>query len=98
MRAPEENETERLLLRRPQESDAPALFRAYGSDAGVTRFLTWRPKERPEEMAEFIGVTDNNWEAGTTFHWVLIPGTSTTCPPSGHNCWYQQECSGDEQN
>lgn len=34
-------ETERLILRRFEPSDAPAVFANWASDDEVTKFLTW---------------------------------------------------------
>nr|MBA2355602.1 N-acetyltransferase [Acidobacteriota bacterium] len=41
MKAPEQIETARLVLRRPVAKDAPAIFERYASDPEVTRFLSW---------------------------------------------------------
>ena len=38
-------ETERLILRRIEEKDAPAVFNNWASDPEVTRFLTWPTHE-----------------------------------------------------
>src|SRR5947208_682083 len=41
--APDEINTQRLLLRKPRVEDAPTMFHTYAQDPTVTRFLLWRP-------------------------------------------------------
>ena len=36
-------ETARLRLRLPEQADARRIYDAYGTDAEVTRYLSWRP-------------------------------------------------------
>ena len=36
-------ETERLLLRKPKETDAEPMFRNWANDPEVTKYLTWNP-------------------------------------------------------
>jgi RimJ/RimL family protein N-acetyltransferase len=49
MPLPNQLETERLLLRRPELTDAEAVFARYGSDPEVTRYLRWRPSQSADE-------------------------------------------------
>ena len=36
-------ETERLILRPLQSSDAPCIYKHFANDAKVTQYLTWQP-------------------------------------------------------
>ena len=36
-------ETPRLILRRAEPADAPAMFRNWATDPEVTKYLTWPP-------------------------------------------------------
>jgi [ribosomal protein S5]-alanine N-acetyltransferase len=59
--APERIETERLVLRRPNAADAPAIFDRYASDVEVTRFLSWPRHTSIDETHVFIGFSDSEW-------------------------------------
>ena len=47
-------ETERLHLRAPQLDDAVEIFRAYGQDGSVARYMVWRPHTELTQTEEFI--------------------------------------------
>ena len=55
-------ETERLILRRFQLSDAPDFYKNVTSDPEVNRFLTWENDKSIADtealMMDFIDVTD----------------------------------------
>jgi GNAT acetyltransferase-like protein len=55
-------ETERLLLRRPQNVDADAIFRRYSSDPDMTRYLGWPRHHAVDEVLAFIKFSDAHWE------------------------------------
>ena len=65
-------ETERLLLRRPQEGDATPIFERYAQDPEVTRFLIWKPHRDLNESHEFIQRCERVWTEGTAYPWVII--------------------------
>ncbi len=61
MKAPEQIETARLMLRRPVPEDAAAIFERYASDPEVTRFLSW-PRHQPlAATRDFIAFSDAEW-------------------------------------
>lgn len=62
MKAPERVETARLVLRRPVEADAEAVFARYASDAEVTRFLGWPRHRSVEETRNFLAFCEGEWE------------------------------------
>jgi ribosomal-protein-alanine N-acetyltransferase len=51
---PDTMETTRLVLRPVGMADAGEIFRAYGQDAEVTRFLTWRPHRSVAETEAYV--------------------------------------------
>jgi RimJ/RimL family protein N-acetyltransferase len=55
-------ETDRLLLRRPQPSDAPAVFARYASDPDVTRFVGWPTHQSIAETEAFLGYSGSEWQ------------------------------------
>ncbi|MBI1839334.1 MAG: GNAT family N-acetyltransferase [Verrucomicrobia bacterium] len=61
MKADERVETTRLVLRRPQATDAEAIFDRYASDQNVTRFLGWPRHRSLEATREFLGFSDAEW-------------------------------------
>ncbi len=61
-RAPEEIETARLLLRRPHQNDADAIFMRYASDPEVTRYLGWPRHQSVGDTRTFVGYSDAEWE------------------------------------
>src|SRR5215207_3256009 len=63
--------TDRLVLRRPVDADAAALFEEYGKDPEVVRYLTWRPHVSIEDTRAFLAKTRTGWEAGTDLAWAL---------------------------
>jgi RimJ/RimL family protein N-acetyltransferase len=64
IRPPARFETERLVARPVDPSDAPEAFAAYASDPEVTRLLNWRAYDRVEPLAEFFGQCAAGWRAG----------------------------------
>jgi RimJ/RimL family protein N-acetyltransferase len=67
MKAPERIETARLLLRKPQLSDAGAILGRYSGDAEVTRLLDWPRHKDEADVAKFLRFSDwawNAWPAG----------------------------------
>lgn len=71
MRPPETFETERLALRVPRPSDAPAIFGGYAQDAEVVRYLVWRPHKDLRETEEFLARCEAGWAAGGEFPWAV---------------------------
>ena len=47
-------ETERLLLRKPKETDAESMFRNWANDPEVTKYLTWNPHGSIEITKQII--------------------------------------------
>lgn len=68
---PEQIETLRLILRKPQMDDALAVFHGWAQDQEVTRYLTWRPHQRLEQTQKFIQGCLSAWEFETRFPYML---------------------------
>ncbi len=62
MKAPHTIETARLLIRKPQISDAEAIFERYSSDPEVGEFLAWPIQESVDETREFLERSEQEWE------------------------------------
>jgi RimJ/RimL family protein N-acetyltransferase len=67
--APESLTTERLILRRPQLTDATALFEEYCQDPEVTKYLIWRPHQNIQETIAFLAGCLARWESGEELTW-----------------------------
>ena len=67
--SPETLTTDRLLLRRPQLTDATAIFEEYGQDPEVTTYLIWRPHRDIHETTNFLTGCLERWESGEELTW-----------------------------
>jgi RimJ/RimL family protein N-acetyltransferase len=67
--APETLLTKRLRLRRPQLTDALALFEEYCQDPEVTKYLIWRPHQGIQETTDFLTGCLARWESGEELTW-----------------------------
>ena len=54
-------ETTRLVLRKPERSDAAAIFARYASDAEVTRWLAWPRHTTLQDTSAFLDFSDAEW-------------------------------------
>ena len=88
-RPPEVIDLQRLRLRRPRLSDAPAIFE-HASDPEVARYADWPISGTIESVKERLLSRDDEWSSGEEFHWVvtLPPGDwaigAIACTVSGH--------------
>ena len=62
MKAPAQIETARLLLSRPERTDAAAIFERYASDPDVTRFLGWARHGSVADTEAFVAFSAVEWE------------------------------------
>ncbi len=72
MTPPETLQTARLILRKPREDDAPLIFRTYGQDAEVTRYLMWRPHTHVQDAQTAIQRFVSGWTSETRFCWLIV--------------------------
>ncbi|MDK2125238.1 GNAT family N-acetyltransferase [Parachitinimonas caeni] len=77
---PDEINTDRLVLRQPQLSDAAALFNAYTQDPVVVRYLVWSPHKNMAETENFIAYCRDAWDKGKTRPYIISPQSEPTRP------------------
>ena len=63
-------ETERLILRRFELSDAEDMFRNWASSEKVTRFLTWQPYEDAQGARDYIQTVIGGYDKGE-YNWMI---------------------------
>lgn len=62
-------ETERLILRRFTENDAPAVFANWASDDEVTKYLTWPTHPCVEASLGYMRYCVQAYQKVTTYQW-----------------------------
>lgn len=72
LRPPESSATARVWLRRARLDDAVAIFTAYACDPDATRYLTWGPRTRVEEVTAWLAPSVAGWDRDTVYRWVLV--------------------------
>lgn len=63
-------ESERLRLRKIQESDDHAIFEKWCQDSLISKYMTWKPHETIGETREFISFCLNGWD-NDHYTWVI---------------------------
>lgn len=71
MKPPEIIETERLILRKPRLTDAPAVFDGWARHSDVTRFLTWHPHQSVKQTEALLQKSILAWDGATHFRYLL---------------------------
>lgn len=61
--------TERLTLRRFTPEDAQEMFDNWANDERVTRYLTWKPHQSPEETKQLLTLWCEAYEKPNTYNW-----------------------------
>ncbi len=62
MKAPHTIETARLVIRKPEISDAEAIFERYSGDSDVGEFLAWPIQESADETRAFLEHSEQEWK------------------------------------
>jgi len=65
-------ETERLILRKTQLSDAEQMFNNWASDLEVTKYLLWQTHESIEETKRVLSIWDEKNDDLTYYHWGIV--------------------------
>ena len=66
-------ETERLVLRRHELSDAEDMYKNYCSNDNVTKFLSWNTHESLEATKEYLkNVALPKYEKENTYMWAVV--------------------------
>jgi len=73
IRAPERVETERLILRRPRDSDIELVFHRYASDPLVTKFLSWPVHVAVAQTRAFLAYSDDEWRRWPAGPYLVFP-------------------------
>lgn len=63
--------TERLLLRRFEFTDANDMFNNWANDYEVTKFLAWKSHENIEITKEIVKQWINEYENNNTYNWAI---------------------------
>jgi ribosomal-protein-alanine N-acetyltransferase len=61
VKAPERIVTQRLVLRKPLDEDADAIFARYASDPDVTRWLGWARHQGADASRAFVEFSHAEW-------------------------------------
>jgi ribosomal-protein-alanine N-acetyltransferase len=72
-----EIETERLLLRRYEMTDAEVMFRSWVTDPEVSRFWGWTPHEDIDETRQLLTVWINEYTKPDVYNWVIVLKSET---------------------
>ena len=65
-------ETDRLILRRFELSDAPAMFENWANDSEVTKFLTWPAHTDVSVTEGILGEWAPQYEDAAFYNWAIV--------------------------
>ena len=65
-------ETPRLILRRAVREDAEPMFRNWGSDPEVTKYLTWPTYEKVETAHQILDLWVSEYEKPEYYQWMIV--------------------------
>ncbi|ACL19316.1 GCN5-related N-acetyltransferase [Desulfitobacterium hafniense DCB-2] len=71
-RGTKELETEGLILRRFELTDAEAMFKNWANDGEVTKYLTWPPHENVEVSLEVLKDWVSLYEDEKFYQWAIV--------------------------
>lgn len=72
MKKIERFETERLILRELEESDAEEMFKNWASDDEVTKYVRWTTHKNVEETKEYIKYEHERCKNGECYNWGIV--------------------------
>lgn len=72
MKAPETIQTAHLLLRKPEPSDAEAIFRRYASDPVVTRYMSWPTHRSVADTHAFLVWDESEWKKWPASSYLIL--------------------------
>lgn len=64
-------ETERLILRRFELSDAEDMFNNWASSKIVTKFMTWQPYESSKDVEGYISTVIAGYADNSNYNWCI---------------------------
>lgn len=65
-------ETENLILRKFELSDAEAIYKNWGSDSEVTKFLTWEPMKDVDVSKTVVKSWVEEYEKKNFYQWAIV--------------------------
>lgn len=65
-------ETERLILRRFQPGDAPAMFRNWAGDPKVTEYLIWPAYSAVDGVADYLRSLAVQYDRADCYDWAIV--------------------------
>ena len=71
MKGTVELNTERLVLRKMQESDYEDIFKCWTSDYEVSKYVTWKPHENSEQTKKLVSYWLNDYNNEYTYRWII---------------------------
>jgi ribosomal-protein-alanine N-acetyltransferase len=70
---PDRLATARLVLRKPEPTDAEAIF-AFAGDVEVARYMTWAQHLDLDDSRDFLDDVEAGWASGEDYCWVVEHG------------------------
>lgn len=64
-------ETERLILRKFELSDAQDMFDNWAANPNVTKYLIWQPYTNVNDVRAYIQSCIDGYASGSTYNWVI---------------------------
>lgn len=64
-------ETDRLILRKFKTTDAKDMFKNWGSDTKVTKYLSWHTHKEINDSRDIINLWISQYEDSHTYNWVI---------------------------
>lgn len=66
-------ETDRLILRKLEVDDAPAVYRNYASNDNVTKYLTWPTHASVADSYSYTNSVVQSYKSGRHYEWAIVP-------------------------
>lgn len=64
-------ETKRLILRKFEITDSEDMFKNWGSDCNVTKYLSWQIHKDIKDSEDIIKLWISNYEDNSVYNWVI---------------------------
>lgn len=64
-------ETDRLILRKFKDIDSNDMFKNWGSDANVTKYLSWETHKDIKDSEDIINLWISKYEDNSVYNWVI---------------------------
>lgn len=64
-------ETNRLILRKFEITDSENMFKNWGSDPKVTKYLSWQTHKNIKDSEDIINLWISNYKDSSVYNWVI---------------------------